>query len=159
MSYSPLLSVRKAMLTFTSVALAASLMTACSPGHNTTGATLVGAGAGGLIASQFFHGNGAAAGIIAGTIIGGIIGNQTGQYMDRQDRANMANAVTNVPVGQQARWTSNTGANYTVTPVKQYKRRGRYCREYNTTITIDGRAKRGYGTACRQPDGSWKIKS
>ena len=33
------------------------------------------------------------------------------------------------------------------------------CREFQTTITIDGREQPGYGTACRQSDGSWKIVS
>ena len=31
------------------------------------------------------------------------------------------------------------------------------CREYTSTTTIDGRPQRVTGTACRQPDGSWRI--
>tara|TARA_R110000787_G_scaffold99110_8_gene203617 strand:- start:356 stop:751 length:396 start_codon:yes stop_codon:yes gene_type:complete len=31
------------------------------------------------------------------------------------------------------------------------------CREYNATAVIDGRRVPVYGTACRQPDGSWRI--
>jgi hypothetical protein len=34
---------------------------------------------------------------------------------------------------------------------------GQYCREYVRTVTIDGRAVEAYGTACLQPDGSWRI--
>ena len=34
---------------------------------------------------------------------------------------------------------------------------GSYCREYQQEITIDGKPQRSYGTACRQPDGSWKV--
>lgn len=34
-----------------------------------------------------------------------------------------------------------------------------YCREYTATATIDGRPIPTYGTACRQPDGSWRIVS
>ena len=34
---------------------------------------------------------------------------------------------------------------------------GRYCREFQQTVTIGGRTAEAYGTACRQPDGSWKI--
>ena len=33
-----------------------------------------------------------------------------------------------------------------------------YCREYQHTVTIDGKQEKAYGTACRQPDGSWKIQ-
>ncbi len=32
-----------------------------------------------------------------------------------------------------------------------------YCREYTKTIRIGGDIHRGYGKACLQPDGSWKI--
>lgn len=31
------------------------------------------------------------------------------------------------------------------------------CREYQSTAVIDGRAQPTYGTACLQPDGSWRI--
>ncbi|MBC7908387.1 MAG: hypothetical protein H7Y60_16790 [Rhodospirillaceae bacterium] len=34
---------------------------------------------------------------------------------------------------------------------------GRYCREYQSMMTVGGSAQRGYGTACLQPDGSWRI--
>lgn len=31
------------------------------------------------------------------------------------------------------------------------------CREYETTMTIDGRPQKVTGTACLQPDGTWRI--
>lgn len=34
---------------------------------------------------------------------------------------------------------------------------GRYCREYQTTVTIAGTGQLGYGTACLEPDGSWRV--
>ena len=33
------------------------------------------------------------------------------------------------------------------------------CRDYRTTATIEGRQQQLYGTACRQPDGSWQRAS
>ena len=30
------------------------------------------------------------------------------------------------------------------------------CREFQRTITIGGKTEKAYGTACRQPDGTWK---
>lgn len=33
------------------------------------------------------------------------------------------------------------------------------CREYQTTITIDGKPQKAYGRACRQPDGTWKDEN
>ncbi|MDF1793160.1 MAG: hypothetical protein P1U88_14685 [Thalassobaculaceae bacterium] len=34
-------------------------------------------------------------------------------------------------------------------------RYGRYCREYQSTAVIGGQRQQIYGTACRNPDGSW----
>ncbi len=34
---------------------------------------------------------------------------------------------------------------------------GRYCREYQTTVTIAGTGQPGYGTACLEPDGTWRV--
>jgi hypothetical protein len=31
------------------------------------------------------------------------------------------------------------------------------CREYQTTIVVDGKAQPAHGTACRQADGAWRI--
>jgi surface antigen len=36
---------------------------------------------------------------------------------------------------------------------------GKYCREFQQTVTIGGKTEQAYGTACRQPDGSWQIVS
>jgi surface antigen len=141
-------------------------MCGCTPGNNVPGATGAGALAGGLIGNELFHGKNAFAGVLAGALIGGIVGNRIGNYMDAQDKANMQNAITTVPVGQQATWTSaNEGPNgqpvtYSVTPVRAYQTSShRYCREYQTTVTVGGKVQRAYGHACRQPDGSWKIES
>lgn len=31
------------------------------------------------------------------------------------------------------------------------------CREFDTVVTIAGRPQQAFGTACLQPDGSWKV--
>lgn len=36
---------------------------------------------------------------------------------------------------------------------------GQYCREYTQTMTIAGKTQKGFGTACLQPDGSWKLET
>lgn len=36
---------------------------------------------------------------------------------------------------------------------------GEYCREYTKPVRIGGERQESYGTACRQPDGSWRIVS
>jgi surface antigen len=47
-----------------------------------------------------------------------------------------------------------------VTPTRTYQQSsGEYCREYQQTVTVGGKTQEAYGTACRQPDGTWKIVS
>lgn len=130
----------------------------CTPGNNTGGATIAGAAAGGLLGAAAFHGEGAWLGVLGGALVGGIVGNQIGQYMDRQDVANMRSAIVSTPVGQESSWTNERQhATYTVRPIKNYHSHGRYCREYQTKVKIGGRIRNAYGRACRMSDGSWKV--
>ncbi len=51
---------------------------------------------------------------------------------------------------------------YAAPPAGQVIREGRdsagnYCREYQSSSSIDGRPVPTYGTACMRPDGSWQI--
>jgi len=34
---------------------------------------------------------------------------------------------------------------------------GQYCREYQSTVSVGGQPQPSYGTACLQPDGSWRV--
>lgn len=68
-------------------------------------------------------------------------------------------ALENNPTDQAADWVNpDTGRAGAVVPVRTYTdSRGQVCREFITTITIGGEQQQGYGTACRQPDGTWQI--
>ena len=148
----------KKLMIFATAATMAIGLSACTPGQNVPGSTAAGAIAGGLAGGLLFHGSGQWAGIVGGALLGGIVGNQIGQSMDRRDRANMQSAIVKTPVGQEATWTnSKTDTTYVVRPVKQYKYHSMYCREFQTRIKIGNKWRNGYGRACRQPDGSWKI--
>ena len=51
-----------------------------------------------------------------------------------------------------------TGHYGSVTPTREgTSASGRYCREFQHTIYVDGEQQQAYGTACRQPDGSWEV--
>lgn len=149
----------KKIVTIGATAVLAIGLTGCTPGNNIPGATIVGTAAGGLLGAAFFHGSGAWIGILGSALVGGVIGNFVGERMDQQDRINMANAVTSTPVGQQATWTNSHDVTYVVRPVREYHRHHRYCREYQTTVTVGGKVRKAYGTACRMPDGQWKLVS
>jgi surface antigen len=41
--------------------------------------------------------------------------------------------------------------------VRQYAYQGTTCREYQTNAAVDGRWQQVRGTACLQPDGSWRV--
>lgn len=34
---------------------------------------------------------------------------------------------------------------------------GQYCREYQSSVRVGGQMQYGYGTACQQPDGQWRV--
>ena len=63
------------------------------------------------------------------------------------------------PIGQQITWNNaQSGHSGTITPTRDGRDgAGNYCREFQQTINVGGQPQQGYGTACRQPDGSWKI--
>ena len=131
--------------------------------NKTTGGALVGAGAGGLIGSQLGHGKGKDVATVLGVIAGGLIGSQVGASLDRADQAALhqttQTALETAPPGQPLPWRNPDTGNYgTVVPQGIYRAAdGGYCREFQQTIVVNGQQQQGYGKACRQPDGSWKI--
>lgn len=143
--------------------LAIGLAACQTTGQKQTGGTLLGAAAGGLLGSQFGQGTGQLAFTAAGTILGAFVGNQVGQSLDRTDRLFADRAVQQAaaaPVGQTIAWSNPDSGNYgTVTPVRDGHdtNTGAFCREYQTTVTVGGSTQDAFGTACLQPDGSWKI--
>jgi surface antigen len=143
--------------------LAALLLMGCeSTGPKTAVGGLGGAAAGGLLAAAL-GGRGEA--IAAGAILGGLLGGAIGDRLDAADRAQAqaaaARALESVPSGQSVTWQNpDSGHTGTVTPVRTYQTAtGQYCREYQQTIIIGGEKHQSYGTACRQPDGTWRIVS
>jgi surface antigen len=62
------------------------------------------------------------------------------------------------PVGQPVGWVSPSyGTQYQITPPRQYAYDGTTCRAYMANAAIDGRLQQVHSTACRQPDGSWRM--
>ena len=106
---------------------------------------------------------GSGAGIAAGVILGGLIGGVIGDRLDAADRQAAyqaaVRALETAPSGRNVTWHNpDSGHAGTVTPTRTYQTApGQYCREYPQTISIDGQQHRASGTACRQPDGSWKA--
>ena len=122
--------------------------------------TVSGGVLGGLVGSRFGQGGGQVLATGIGVMAGALIGGAIGKNMDDTDRMKMNAAMEKNSVGQPAYWKNDkTGNSYTVTPTKNVSLNGNpYCREYRTTANIGGKMQQIYGTACRQPDGSWQIQ-
>jgi surface antigen len=118
-----------------------------------------GAALGGLIAAAAGGGGTAiAAGVIGGALLGGLAGSLLDDRDKRMAAQSTHRALENTPSGTPVAWNNpDTGHSGTVTPTRTYQSGGTYCREYQQTVTIGGKQEQSYGTACRQPDGSWKT--
>jgi surface antigen len=95
-------------------------------------------------------------------LLGALVGSEIGKSLDRADRQAMAErtqyALESGQSGQPVEWRNPDSGHYgSVVPQKAYQDNGTYCREYTQTVNIGGKTERAYGTACRQPDGSWQI--
>lgn len=150
------------ILTVAAVALS---LAACETtgGQKQTGGTLLGGLGGAVAGAQFGNGTGRLAAVAAGTLLGALVGSEVGRSLDKADMdyANRANAqATSAPIGQPIRWNNpQSGNSGIVTPVRDGtdSATGAYCREFQQTVQIGGKTEQAYGTACRQPDGTWKV--
>lgn len=116
---------------------------------------------GGALGTQVGKGRGRTAAIIAGTLAGAAIGGGIGRTMDEVDRMKVSQALEYTPSNQSMGWSNpDSRAQYSVTPYRTYEVAPQeYCREYSVKALVGGRYQETYGTACRQPDGSWQIRS
>jgi surface antigen len=131
-----------------------------APGPKTQIGAATGAAAGGLLAGAA---GGGTEGVLAGVLIGGLVGGAFGNALDNADREyaahNAYQALEYSKSGTTSEWRNPDSRHAgDFTPTRTYETAsGTYCREYTQTIRVGGRAEQGYGTACRQPDGSWRI--
>jgi surface antigen len=145
-------------------ALGAPLM-ACTEDGRMNGEVLgpvVGGLAGGFLGSQFGEGSGKTVAAIGGALAGAWVGSKVVSGLSAQDRTYYNQAATQAetaPVGQNITWYNpNTGAQGTITPTRTgQSSSGEQCREYQQTVTIGGKTEKAYGTACKQPNGGWKV--
>lgn len=132
---------------------------ATPPTQEQTG-MVIGGILGGVLGSHVGGGSGRTTATIVGAIAGAVIGGAVGRSMDESDRLKTAHALETVRTGVPTQWRNpDTGNYYTVVPTKTIERAEGPCREYTVDAVIGGKRETVYGTACRQPDGSWRVVS
>jgi len=101
---------------------------------------------------------------VVAQVLGGLVGGAVGNALDQKDKqmAQQAaqQAFENARTGEASAWRNpDSGNSGSVTPTRTYQApSGQYCREYQQEIIVGGEPQKSYGTACRQPDGSWRIQ-
>lgn len=130
-----------------------------------TAGTLLGAAGGGFLGSQVGKGTGRAVAIAAGTFLGAVVGHELGGRLTETDKRQAAQTANNAFEYQSSGTTSSwrnpdTGNGGTVTPgPAATQSNGQPCREYTTSIVVDGKTEYARGTACRNGDGTWRVMS
>lgn len=121
--------------------------------------SVLGAVVGGVVGDQFGGGRGNDIATVVGVMAGAMIGSDMGKQLDKVDEMNAQRVLETTPTNQTSTWQNpDTGHQVAFVPTRTYQETsGRYCREYQSTVTVGGEVQRGYGTACRQPDGSWEM--
>ena len=101
---------------------------------------------------------------VLGIGLGAMIGQNIGKQLDERDRILMGqtfnHTMEKAPINATGQWQNpDTGHGGSVTPTRTFVTdTGTPCREFTQTVSIGGKTEEAYGTACRQADGSWKIK-
>lgn len=143
--------------------LALTLLSGClGTGPKESAGTLGGAAAGGLLGSQIGGGSGKLVATGVGTLLGAFVGREIGASLDKADQTHATQAATRAyaaPVGERITWNNPQSGNsgMVVSTRDGWSSTGNYCREFQQTVSVGGRTEQAYGTACKQPDGSWKI--
>ncbi|MDG1996355.1 MAG: RT0821/Lpp0805 family surface protein [Emcibacteraceae bacterium] len=148
----------KNILKFTLISLMSLSIISCT--KEETG-TLLGTIGGALIGSEITGDS--SVGVMLGAIGGAYAGRELGKRLDEADQQKMYQATqgaleTGVSGEAETWYNPDSGNRGTITPQPSFEAKdGEYCREYQQTVTIGDEPETAYGTACRMPDGTWKI--
>jgi surface antigen len=147
------------VLTFLASTLLAVSMAGCETTSKETVGGVTGAVVGGVIGHQIGEGSGKDLATAAGVVLGAVVGSSIGRHLDREDERRAQQVLEYNRTNQYTEWDNpDTGAHVVMAPTRTYQSdAGQYCREYTTEVIVAGKKEQAYGTACRQPDGSWKI--
>lgn len=128
-------------------------------GPNQDVGTLFGAATGAVVGGAL--GNGSLGAVAAGAVVGGFLGNALGSELDAADQRRAVDAQYRAleygRTGAPVEWRGGRGRYGDVVAGSPYRVNDYNCRDYTHTIYIDGRPEVARGTACKQPDGTWRV--
>jgi surface antigen len=141
------------------VAAAALLLAACSGKPDVTTGAIAGANPGTVVGSPIAVGGAEAE---VGPVEGGLMGAEVGRSLNDADRAIALKAEYEAleygRSNQPTVWQGKSGANHGEVKVgSSYQVNRLDCREYTHNVWIGGRLRVVKGTACREPDGVWRV--
>lgn len=148
------------------VAASALFVGACESMEQRPGETLgtiIGAGVGAVLGSKVGDGSGKMIATALGGLAGAWLGSELGKSLDERDiqqaEQTAQDSLENNPTGVSSTWDNpDSGNSGSVTPTNTYQTaEGEDCREFESTVNVDGKTETTQGRACRQPDGSWMI--
>ncbi|MCW5200998.1 glycine zipper 2TM domain-containing protein, partial [Desulfobulbus sp. F4] len=119
----------------------------------------VGGAAAGAIAGQAIGKNTGAT--LVGAAAGGMLGYIIGNEMDKFDQQQLTRAYETAPSGQPVAWTNPDNHNqYQVIPQPAYTgSNNQTCRKAEIVAVIDGKTERTYSNACRDTYGNWQLQN
>ena len=139
------------------------LLSGCEGGTKQQIGTVLGAGIGAVAGTAIGDGRGQTLAIAAGTLVGAFLGSEIGKSLDKADLAYMnqtqQQTLESVPSGTEKTWhnpDSGNSGSIIARPAVQLAD-GTYCRDFQQTVTADGKTESANGRGCRQPNGEWTV--
>ncbi len=146
-------------ISIVAAAAGALFLSACSGGSGIVTGAIPGANTGRVVGSAVASGEGEPA---VGPVEGGLMGAEVGRSLSDADRKIALKAEYEAleygRAGQPTEWRSRSGevsGKIEVGSVSQVNSLD--CREYTHNISFGGRMRVVKGTACREPNGTWRI--
>lgn len=124
---------------------------------------VVGGVAGAILGSKVGGGVGRNASIVIGGALGAMLGQDIAKGMTDLDKIYTERTTQDTleygKPGETVEWSNpDSGNSGSVTVDEVYAAEdGKDCREFETTVDVEGEERTATGTACRMSDGEWRI--
>jgi len=118
---------------------------------------------GGIVGSKFGKGTGQGVAVVLGATLGAMWGQDIAKGMTDIDKVFSERTTKDTleygKPGETAHWSNpDSGNSGTITADEAYTNDdGEGCRQFETTVNVEGEDRAVTGTACRTNDGEWQI--